>query len=236
MSKKGKPMAKSDTNRLEAFSDGVFSIAITLLILEIKVPHGEEIAAAGGLWPALGHHWASFVGYATSFLTIGIMWANHHSIFTYIHRVNRSFLMANLFLLMMISFLPFPTAVLAEHLPDPAHRVGAVALYEVTLVLIAVSFNLVWWMGIRGRRLVEHEIDEAGLKTMSRRYRFGPPGFMAATALVFVSVWASLALNVVLAGLYALSEKSRDAELEGGRHRGNRKMEPETETVGSANP
>lgn len=230
-------MAKSDTNRLEAFSDGVFSIAITLLILEIKVPHAEEINAAGGLWPALAHHWASFVGYITSFLTIGIMWANHHSIFTYIHRVNRSFLMANLFLLMMISFLPFPTAVLAEHLPNPANRAGAVALYEVTLVLIATAFNLVWWMGIMGRRLVEHEIDEAGLRTISRRYRFGPPGFLVALGLVFVNVWVSLGLNVVLAALYALSEKSRETSEE-NRRRGNRKGSaiPDEATVDAGNP
>jgi uncharacterized membrane protein len=231
-------MAKSDTNRLEAFSDGVFSIAITLLILEIKVPHADEVAAAGGLWQALGHHWASFVGYLTSFLTIGIMWANHHSIFTYIHRVNRSFLMANLILLMMIAFLPFPTAVLAEHLPNPQQRVGAVALYEVTLFLIAVSFNVVWWMGIKGRRLVEHEIDEAGMRTISRRYRFGPPGFLVATGLVFVNVWASLALNVILATLYALSEKTRDSEAEAGRRQGNRQRaeNPEEDAVAAKIP
>jgi uncharacterized membrane protein len=200
-------MAHSDTNRLEAFSDGVFSIAITLLILEIKVPHGEEITQAGGLWPALSHHWASFLGYLTSFFTIGIMWANHHALFTYIRKVDRSFLLANLFLLMVIGFIPYPTAVLAEHLPRAETRTGALVFYEITLFLMTVAFNLVWLMGTRSRRLVAGEVDEQGMRTISRRYRFGPPGFLLAIGLALVSVWACIALNIVLAAFFALSEK-----------------------------
>ncbi len=114
-------MAESSTTRLEAFSDGVFAIAITLLILEIKVPAAAEIAALGGLWAALAERWPSYVGYILSFFVIGIMWVNHHALFTHIRRIDRLLLLANLLMLMTASFLPYPTAVLAEHLSRPGH-------------------------------------------------------------------------------------------------------------------
>src|SRR4029079_13892081 len=114
-------MAESETTRLEAFSDGVFAIAITLLILEIKVPAGPE-TQEHGLWRALLERWPSYVGYVISFATIGIMWVNHHALFKYISRVDRALLLATLLLLMTVSSLPYPTAVLAEHLPDADSR------------------------------------------------------------------------------------------------------------------
>src|SRR6185295_9004600 len=95
----------SETARLEAFSDGVFAIAITLLVLEIRVPPPEAVQRAGGLAAALLHLWPSYLGYFISFITIGIMWSNHHSIFLYIRRVDRYFLVINVFFLMCIGFL-----------------------------------------------------------------------------------------------------------------------------------
>ena len=198
-------MATSDTTRLEAFSDGVFAIAITLLILEVKVPDHAEIQALGGLWPALAHRWPSLLGYLISFATIGIMWANHHAIFTYVRRCDRPFLLANLLLLMTVAFLPFPTAVLAEHLPDPDTRTAATMFYGSVLFLIAVAFNIVWWTGIRDRRLLGSNIAEAGVQTI-RRYRMGPVGYAVATALALASVWLSLAIHAGLALLFARSE------------------------------
>ena len=196
----------TETNRLEAFSDGVFAIAITLLILEIKVPQTTEIAASG-LTAVLLSRWPSYLGYVISFLTIGIMWANHHTLFTYIRRADRPFIMANLFLLMMVSFLPFSTGVLAEHLAEPDSRVPATVFYGITLVLIAIGFNGVWLYGIRGRRLLGPDIDEQGVQTITSRYRLGPIGYLVATVTAFVSVWLSLAIHVALALLFAKSEK-----------------------------
>src|SRR5258706_2511001 len=118
-------MSDTATARLEPFSDGVFSIAITLLILEIKVPSTAEIAGSGGLWTALAGRWPSYVGYLLSFLIIGIMWANHHALFAYIRRVDRRFIFANLLLLLTLGFLPFPTALLAEHLAEAGARTPA---------------------------------------------------------------------------------------------------------------
>ncbi|HEY4972506.1 MAG TPA: TMEM175 family protein, partial [Steroidobacteraceae bacterium] len=140
-------MSSPDTARLEAFSDGVFAIAITLLVLEIKVPGAAEIAQLGGLWPALARRWPSYVGYGISFLIIGITWANHHALFQYIRRVDRPLLLASLLLLMGVGFLPFPKAVLAQHLGDEAVRTQAKAFYGATLVFTSITYNLLWWIG-----------------------------------------------------------------------------------------
>src|SRR3954469_17222873 len=100
------------TDRLETFSDGVFEIAVTLLILEIGVPH----VARGDLAHALVKLWPSYATYVVSFFTIGIIWVNHHSQFMQIERADRVLLFLNLYLLMWVAFIPFPTALLAEYL------------------------------------------------------------------------------------------------------------------------
>ncbi len=103
------------TTRLAAFSDGVFAIAITLLVLEIKVPPVGEGGGAAGLGGALLSRWPSYVAYVVSFLTVGVIWANHHAVMDHVRRADRGLLMVTVFFLMAVSFLPFPTAVLAEH-------------------------------------------------------------------------------------------------------------------------
>jgi len=206
-------MAEAETTRLEAFSDGVFAIAITLLILEIKVPTGAE-TQDHGLWRALLERWPSYVGYAISFVTIGIMWVNHHALFTYIRRVDRALLLANLLLLMTISFLPYPTAVLAEHLPDADSRTPAAVFYGGTLVVIAISFNVLWWAGRGRRRLIGADAHPEGMRTITFRYGMGPVSYGIATAVALVNVWASLAIHLCLALLYALSERRVEGEEE----------------------
>ena len=124
----------SSTTRLEAFSDGVFAIAITLLILEIKTPSRIGILASGGLSHALAGNWESYVAYVMSFALIGVFWINHHSLFEYIKRTNRGVMLANLALLMCISFLHYPTAILAENLGDPGSRAVATAFYGLSLM------------------------------------------------------------------------------------------------------
>ena len=195
-----------DTTRLETFADGVFAIAITLLVLEIKVPTLAE--TRGGLWPALAGLWPSYVGYLMSFLTIGIMWVNHHAIFQYVRRSDRRFLFANVFVLMGIAFVPFPTAVLAEHLPDPVTRNAAAVFLSAWYIVLAVLFNIVWHTGIQGGRLLRDNVHQEGLETITRRYRIGPISYVVTTAIAFVSAWASLAVFFVLAVFWALSERA----------------------------
>src|ERR1041384_6323264 len=133
-------MSASDTNRLETFADGVFAIAITLLVIEIHLPPQEEIARVGGLWQALVQLWPSYFGYVVSFVVIGIMWANHHNLMKLVERVDHGFITLNLLLLLCVAFLPFPTAVMAQHLRDAAERPIAVAFYNGCFTVTSVFY------------------------------------------------------------------------------------------------
>src|SRR4051794_34777187 len=142
-----------DTIRLEALSDGVIAIAITLLILEIHVPDVGE-SSPQEVWAALGALWPQYLGYLLSFATIGIFWANHHLIFRFIARTNHYLILANLFLLLGIATFPFPTALMADTLGHPAARVG-VLVYSGWFVVCAVAFNVLWLYAVRANGLIE---------------------------------------------------------------------------------
>ena len=192
----------NDTGRIETFSDGVFAIAITLLVLEIQVPHVEEgtslLGQLIGLWP-------SYLGYAISFIVIGIMWANHHNRFNYIVRSDHVLLFLNTLLLMCVAFIPFPTALLAEYVSSEEQQT-AVAVYAGTLAVSAVFFTLLWLYAASGYRLVDRELDPATLRAMTRRYVAGMLLYIAAFVLAFVNVVLSLALIVGLALVFILPE------------------------------
>ena len=140
------------TNRLEAFSDGVFAIAITLLILDIAVPAARQ----GRLWAELGLLWPHYGAYAISFLTIGVMWANHHNLMHLVGGVDQALVYLNLALLAIVAFIPFPTAVLAAylgHVPEDrsaviagggANAQAAIGLYGLTMIALATAFTLLW--------------------------------------------------------------------------------------------
>src|SRR5436190_24055036 len=127
-----------ETTRLEAFSDGIFAIAITLLILEVRAPEAHD---PRGLWRALGAQWPSYAGYALSFLIIGIMWSNHSHIFRLIRRADHMLGMINLLLMMTIAFLPYPTAVLARNVGDAATCGPATVFYSASILLTAVPWS-----------------------------------------------------------------------------------------------
>ena len=189
--------------RLEALADGVFAIAITLLVLEIRLPETTE-GAPGGLGHALRAVWPSYLGYALSFIMIGIMWVNHHSIFRLLERVDHTFTVLNLLLLLVIAFVPFPTRVLAEHLRDPRSQVAAAAFYSGTYTLIGIVFNLVWRYAAGGRRLLHTTVSDETTKAITRRYMAGPTMYALATGLAFVSVALSLGVVIALAVLFLL--------------------------------
>jgi TMEM175 potassium channel family protein len=197
----------SDVVRLEAFSDGVFAIAITLLVLEIRVPDEAAVARAGSLFAALRALWPSYAGYAISFLVIGIMWANHHAMFRYIRRCDRNLLLINVLFLMCVSFLPFPTAVMADYLRHPGEQQPAMAFYSATLFVIALAFNAVWRYGTAGRRLLDPAADEEAVATISRRYLVGPLAYAATVALAFVDAAVCLAAHFLLAAFWAIPER-----------------------------
>jgi uncharacterized membrane protein len=194
----------NDTGRIEAFSDGVFAIAITLLVIEIGVPHTEE---GTRLFGALLKQWPSYLGYAISFLQIGVIWANHHNRFRFIVRSDHILLFLNILFLMCVAFIPFPTALLAHYLQgSEAERTTAGAVYAGTLAVTAVFFTLLWVYAAAGYRLVDRDLDPSLLQSMTRRYLFGMVAYLAAFALALVNVAASLILIVVLALLFVLPE------------------------------
>ena len=189
-----------ETARVEAFSDGVFAIAITLLILEIKIPSpaGQPLASQ------LLRQWPSYLSFVISFAFIGIMWMNHHRLFTHIRKCDDLLLLFNLLLLLGVTAVPFPTAVLAAHLGKPGART-AVVLYNGTYLFISIWFNLLWrYAASKKRRLLAADVDEASVKHITRQYAFGPVLYLICLGLAFVSVAASLILNGALACFFAL--------------------------------
>jgi uncharacterized membrane protein len=191
------PTDEKETGRIEAFSDGVFAIAVTLLVLELKVPHLQDGGADGSLARALLAQWPSYVALVTSFLTILVMWANHHRIFQLVRRVDAPFLYANGLLLLVVTVVPFPTAVLAEYFRKPGATTAAVA-YAGTFVLCGVAYRLLWRAAISGRRLLRSDYSEERIQEIDRRYWLGVPGYLAATAGAFVSVYLTVGICLAL--------------------------------------
>jgi uncharacterized membrane protein len=203
----------SETFRLEAFADAVFAIAITLLVIEIRLPPHEEVLQMGGVGAALLHLWPSYVGYLISFIVIGIMWANHHNMMKLVDRVDHGFITLTLLLLLCIAFLPFPTAVMAEHLADPDthERAVAVAFYCGCFTLTAIFYFLVWWHAARGRRLIASHVPDEAVRAITRAYAPGWLLYLTATLLAFVHVALSLTIVVGLAVLYMLPKAGAHA-------------------------
>ncbi len=194
---------RGDTGRLEAFSDGVFAIAITLLILEVRVEQGPEESLAAAL-----HHALPEIGaFVVSFLQIGIMWANHHALFRLIGRVDQLLLLFNLVLLGCVSFLPFPTQLVAEHTGGSDART-AVLLYGGTLTANAIAFNLIWWRVVRARLLVDG-VQPAFVRDVTIRYLIGLALYAAAMLLAFVSPLAAILVTVALALVFLLGPSPR---------------------------
>jgi uncharacterized membrane protein len=189
-----------ETRRVEAFSDGVFAIAITLLILAVGV---DQALAKGDLKHQLLHLWPAYIAYAVSFVTIGIMWVNHHTVFRHFARVDRPLLLLNILLLMCISFTPFPTRVVAEHAQSDADRKAAAFLYGTTMTLTAICFFAVWIYG--SRRLLRPDADRREVSGITRSYLPGTPTYGTATLISLVSAVASLIIYGLLAILYAIS-------------------------------
>jgi uncharacterized membrane protein len=187
------------TSRVESFSDGVFAIAITLLILAVgidRAPHGDLGTYLVDLWPA-------YLAYAVSFLTIGIMWANHHLLFDNFASVDRPMLLLNILLLMLIAFVPFPTRIAAEFARSEVDRRNAALLYGITMTATAILFFALWMYG--SHRLLRADADPVVVSGITRSYLPGAPLYASATLLAFVSSIASLLMFAAIALFYALS-------------------------------
>jgi TMEM175 potassium channel family protein len=201
---------QKETGRLEAFSDGVFAIAVTLLVLDFKVPKPADLPAGPG---ALGTHgllaallaqWPTLLAYLTSFFTILVMWVNHHLLFGLIRRIDHLFLYLNGLLLLFVTFVPFPTALVAAYLGRQG-ATAAAALYSATYCCIAIVYNALWRHASRDRRLLDSAASPAAIAEIDRSYRFGPPLYGLAFLLAFVNLTASLLTCLALAVFFSIT-------------------------------
>jgi len=196
-----------ETGRVEAFSDGVFAIAVTLLVFALAVPTYEKVTSAAGLRHALVDQWPVYVAFLMSFFTIIVMWASHHNIFSLIRRVDHTFLLLNGLVLMGVVVIPFTTEVLASHLGHPGARVAA-QVYCVVSLFIAVSYNALWWWARRGGHLLEPDVHPATLKAVTRQYAVAPAVYLIAFGLSFASAWASIGVFIFVSVYYAIPTRA----------------------------
>jgi len=189
----------TETARVEAFSDGVFAVAITLLILEIKVPGYD-----GDLGAKLLLQWPSYLAFVTSFAFIGVMWINHHRLFNHIRKSDDTLLILNLALMFSVCIVPFTTALLAAHLGHPGART-AVVVYDAAYLGVGLFFNLLWrYAASRDGHLLAPDADRAAADKITQQYNYGPTAYLIAVALAWVSIPASLLINLVLAVFFAI--------------------------------
>jgi uncharacterized membrane protein len=201
-----RPRALFGMNRLEAFSDGVFAIAITLLVLDLAVPTADELAH-GSLAAALAREWPSYFAYLVSFLIIGIIWVNHHSVCTFARSADRAVLFANLFLLLTVSTLPFPTRLVAEYLTaGNADAHTAMAIYSATMALMGLGFTVLFLSVTRDAVLARAQISRSAQRAALRRFGGGGLVYLGLIGLAFVNAVVTLVVHGILALYYCFDQ------------------------------
>ncbi|CAM5367439.1 membrane protein [Streptomyces avidinii] len=193
---------EQETNRVEAFSDGVFAIVVTILVLELKVPEGQ----GSELWHGLWEQWPHYAAYVVSFLIIGVMWVNHHTIFSHLKRVDRPLLFLNLLVLMVVSVIPYTTNVLAEHLMDGDSANVAAVLYSAWTVVYALAFLGFWWYVTRVGHLFHEAVDKDGARATRMRFGLGAIAYPLTVVLSFFSAPLTLVAHFLIALYYAANQ------------------------------
>jgi uncharacterized membrane protein len=190
--------------RVETFSDGIFAIAITLLVLTIPAPNNYH-----NLAEQLRDRWPGLAAYIVSFAMIGIMWLNHNVVFSHFARVDRRLIYINLLLLLTVVFIPYPTGIFGEALRQSAgDRVAAIA-YSVTMTVNAYAWAALWLYGSLGRRLLNDAFPEPERIPATLRFTAGPILYTLAIGVAFISPYACLGFHALLAMYYAIDPLSR---------------------------
>ena len=187
------------TNRLEAFSDGVFAIAITLLVLQLHVPTGDH------LWHQLREEWPSFAAFFVSFWVIGIIWVNHHGVLDHLARADRGVLYLNLLLLFTVVFIPFPTALLADHLKSGADEEVAAIVYSAAFLAMSLAYGVLWTYITSRKQLLGVELTDDQVRRISLRFQIGTPFYIVQLAFAFISPAIVLVINAALAIYYMVA-------------------------------
>jgi uncharacterized membrane protein len=185
-----------ETARVEAFSDGVFAIAVTLLVLNLKVPTEADIHLdQGGLAGYLFSQWPVYASYIFSFVTVLLMWVAHHNFFNYVARVDTGIMLTNGFQLMGITVVPFTTALLSQWVIDPQERGLAAAIYSGNLAFITFMVFLQFVLAFRARNVLRSNLRPGLAEAIRLRNLIGPSFYLLATLLgIFVNAWVCLAL------------------------------------------
>jgi uncharacterized membrane protein len=190
--------ALMNLSRFESFSDGVFAIAITLLVLNFGIPDLPRTASNSEIVRRLLALWPDFLGYVTSFIVIGVLWINHHALFHFLRRVDRYSLVINLLLLMCVAFIPFPTALIARY----GGVVPVVILFGLTMALTGILFSALWFYAVQGYLNNDMQLDTRFVRDASLWTVGYPAAYLAATAFALVSTKISLALYIAIPILY----------------------------------
>jgi uncharacterized membrane protein len=199
------------TGRVEAFSDGVFAIAITLLIIEVHIPDAQP----GDLLRALLEQWPSFAAYAVSFLVIGIIWVNHHAIFNHVERADGRLLFLNLLLLMSVAFIPFPTALLAHYIEAGHDDRVAAFVYSGTMTTMGLTFSALWAYAAGKSRLISNQIPAGEAGAILRRSLLGSGVYALSFGAAAVSAELALVFYVMVALAFAFLPGAHSTGQEG---------------------
>jgi uncharacterized membrane protein len=206
-------------NRIEALADGVFAVAMTLLVLDIKVPELQPPLAAAELPLKLLALWPKFLSYTVSFVILGVYWVGHHVQLSFIRRADRPLLWINILFLLWVALVPFSTALLSEY----ANTRLAIAIYGANLIAIGLTLALHWWYATTKRRHVDPDIDSGLVRAAMHRTLMAPLVYILAIVLCFFNTGVSLALYALVPILYILPGRI-DIHW-GGRHQGKSKAE-----------
>jgi len=171
------------TGRIESFSDGVFAIALTLLVFDLAVP----ASSFNDLWRGIAHEWPSYLAYVTSFVTIGGLWMAHLAIFRRLQSANPTIMRLNLLVLMGVAFLPFPTGLMAKAIRDTNAERAAVVFYGVTLLLISILLRALWDAIVHHPELLDQSVSTQEIKPI-RRSSLPNIGFYAAAIALALAV------------------------------------------------
>jgi uncharacterized membrane protein len=202
----GEGSDERETARTEAFSDGIFAFAITLLVLNLKDPVAEHIAQSGLLFQGLLDQFPSLFALITSFMTILIMWVNHHNMFSHIKRIDTNLMFLNGLLLFFVVITPFTTLLVANHVSfnqTPDGRT-ATAIYSGGFLLLALVWNTIWWYSSRTGLLARDDKEEH-VRSVTLRYYFGPLAYGLAFGLSFLSGFASILVILIAAGYFTIN-------------------------------
>jgi len=197
---------EKETGRIEAFSDGVFAIAITLLVLELHIPELKNGSTSSLLLQELKIQWPSYIAFLISFFSIFIVWVNHHKVFKQIYKRNTGVMFANGLILFLVSLVSFPSAILARFYLSGSKQLS-VSIYTGMFVMVNLAFNLLWQQASNDKKLLRPGIDEAAIKELRNNYFYGFPTYLAAFFISFFYPDAALVICILLWIFWAISSK-----------------------------